>query len=432
MRLRLALGRALALTTNVVYTLCVPMLVAFAMLSRRRRRDLLLWGVMPVTNYMYWSRAMRAAGYRSETLMTHHYAISKATDFDRYLIDLVPDWFGRGRLGQAMAPIAGMLYVMRQACVLHTTFAGGPLGQTCLWKLEPLLLRWAEVRTVVIPVGSDAFKYSAVMDTSLRHVLLSNYAYLAVQESRIASAVALWTRHADIIIVDWMMDGIGRWDITVPSVLAIDVEQWVPKESYSRNNGRDGAVRILHTPNHRYFKGTEFLVNAVEELRAEGLSIDLVLLEGVPNTRVLEEMRRADVLAEQFIAVGYGLSAVEGFATGLPVMSNLSEEVYTRLFRRYAFLDECPTLSTRPETLKANLRALVQDPDLREELGRAGRAYSEKYHSYAAAQRLFSAIYSRILEGKEVDLQNLFHPLKGLYANFAPKVRTRLVENELP
>ena len=45
------------------------------------------------------------------------------------------------------------------------------------------------------------------------------------------------------------------------------------------------------------------------------------------------------------------LSAVEGMASGLAVLSNLDDETHTRLFRRYSFLNECPILSTTPGTL---------------------------------------------------------------------------------
>ena len=113
-------------------------------------------------------------------------------------------------------------------------------------------------------------------------------------------------------------------------------------------------------------------------------------------------------------------------------MANLEHEAYTRVFRRYGFLDECPILSTTPETLADNLRVLVRAPALRRELGLAGRAFAEKYQSYAAARYLFGAIYERILDGREVDLLGLFHPLKSEYNRRTARVTHPLVENRLP
>jgi glycosyltransferase involved in cell wall biosynthesis len=160
--------------------------------------------------------------------------------------------------------------------------------------------------------------------------------------------------------------------------------------------------------------------------------IELVLLEGVPNDEVRRRMADADILAEQFVFTGYALSGIEGMASGLPVMANLDHRAYTQLHRRYAFLDECPVVSTTPETLADDLRRLATDPELREALGRAGRAYVEKYHGYGAAQFLFESIYARILDGEEIDLINLFHPLKSAWMKARPPVTHPLAENRLP
>jgi predicted metal-dependent TIM-barrel fold hydrolase len=83
----------------------------------------------------------------------------------------------------------------------------------------------------------------------------------------------------------------------------IDTTAWKEKGYYSMADGRNGPVKVMHTPNHRGFKGTEFLIQAVDELREEGLQIELVLLEKVPNSRVRDLMQEVDILAEQFISV---------------------------------------------------------------------------------------------------------------------------------
>ena len=274
--------------------------------------------------------------------------------------------------------------------------------------------------------------YSRVVDTSLRHALLLSYPLAARAEDLTAAHVRYWTKHADTILPGFQIDGIGRWDLLPFNAITVDVGQWGPKGSYSRHDGRDGPVRVLHTPNHRGFKGTEFLVAAVEELREEGLDVDLVLLEGVQNHQVREAMQSVDVLAEQFVATAYATSGIEGMASGLPVMANLEHEAYTRPFRRWSYLNECPILSTTPETIKENLRVLVTDPALREVLGRAGRAYVKKYHSDETARYVFGAVYDKVWHGKDVDLMNLFHPLRSAYNRREPIVKHPLVENKLP
>jgi glycosyltransferase involved in cell wall biosynthesis len=216
-------------------------------------------------------------------------------------------------------------------------------------------------------------------------------------------------------------------------MITIDTTLWRARRFYSPADGINDTVKILHTPNYRWFKGTEFLLRTVEELKADGLKIELLLIEKKPNDVIRCLMyEQADILAEQFIATGYGLNGIEGMASGLPVMANLENEAYMRLFRRYSYLTECPVLSTTPETLKQNLRLLITNPQLREELGLAGRQYVEKYHSEETAHYMFGSIYDKIWYGKDIDLMNLFHPLLSEYNRRQPLVRHPLIENKLP
>lgn len=399
---------------------------------RRAREKRLVWGVTPLINNVYWSRAMAEGGWSSRTLMTHVYSIMKREDFDAYLEDYLPSWIPGARLRQRLTPYAGMFHLLKNADLFFTSFRGGPLGLTPFWRLESRLLKRAGIKTVVMPFGSDGYMYSEVEDLTLRHGLLLSYPMWGRMEKGIRERVRHWTAAADVLPTGILTDGVGRWDVLTPSYLHIDTALWKAKEQYSTADGTNGEVVVVHAPNHRGLKGTEFLLRAVDELKAEGLRVKLMLLEGQPNERVREVMKEADILAEHFLFSMYALTGIEGMASGLPVLCNLENEHYTRVFRRYAFLDECPVLSTDVESLRENLRRLVVDPALRERLGRAGRSFAEKYHSYEAARFLFGRIASKLLEGAEVDLMNLFHPLTSEFNRRLPKVDHPLRMSRLP
>ncbi|NJL55586.1 glycosyltransferase [bacterium] len=375
-----------------------------------QRYNKLIWGVDLEVNNRYWSKAMQSAGFDSQLLMIRYSGIYPRSDRELAFDDLIPHWLTSKLLRKLCWESFALFYVIRHAKVVHFSFTGGPLRRTPLWWLEAYILRSANIKTVIMPYGGDAYLYSTIADPSLRHGLLTNYPAAGRAESWLAKRVKYWTQHADVILTGFMLDGMSRWDVTIPNMLCIDVNQWKARGDYSLNDGRVGEVKVIHTPNHRGFKGTEFLIQAVQDLQAEGLRVELVLLEKVPNEQVRKLMQEVDILVEQLIFTGYALSGIEGMASGLPVMSNLEQELYTKIFRRYAFLNECPIVSTSPETIKRNLRVLVTNPHLRQQLGRAGCSYVEKYHSFATAQYLFGSIYDKILYGKDIDLMNLFHP----------------------
>ena len=396
-----------------------PVALLVAALVQPRRREL-VWTPTPIINNKYWSQAMRNAGWASTTLMTHNYPANERADYDQYIPDLVPSALTRYR--PQLAPYAGLLYVLRNASVVHIPFTGGPLGATRFWKLEAPLLRRAGIKTVVIPYGGDYFIYSEIIDPVFRNGLLISYPAAGRREESIAERVRYWCREADVVIGAGHLDGLARWDVPAGNVLCLDLDGWPAKEVYSYADGRSGRVRIMHAPNHRGVKGTEFLLEAVATLQEEGLDIELVLMEGQPNEVLRRTMREVDIFADQFILTGYGLAAVEAMSSGLPVMCNLEDEYVMRVFRLYSFFGECPIVSAQPELLLDRLRLLVTSPDLRRRLGEAGRRYVERYHSEETTQYLFGSIYRKVLDGEDIDLMNLFHPLRSRFVQNGPRV----------
>lgn len=434
---------------NLIYTTAVYVVAPLALIvlwifvllyalfsGKKRERPRLVWGPIPIISNKYWSNALNKAGYQSQTLMFAFFSsINKQDDFDVNIYSLVNlHWGPLQRLfNHVISPYLAFIYAVARFDIFHHSFHGGFIGKTPLWRSESYLLKFAGKRIIITPFGEDAYLYSRLIDPSLRHVLLSYMKRRALVEVRVQKRVNYWTKNADIIIAGFMIDGIGRWDLLPFQPVVIDTALWKSRQVYSETDGRNGVVKIIHTPNSRNFKGTEFLLQAMEELRAEGLKIELILVEGKQNEEVrLLMAEEADILAEQFIATAYAMSGIEGMASGVATLANLELEDYTRLFRRYSYLNECPILSTTPETLKENLRVLITNPHLREELGRAGRRYVEKYHSEATAQYMFGSIYDKIWAGKEVDLINLFHPLISEYNRCNQPVKHPLIENRLP
>jgi hypothetical protein len=398
----------------------------------------LIWGPDPLISNKYWSNALKEKGFCSKTLMRNVYSINKKNDYDLYFNDIVffekyfPSFLKF--IPQNLTPFLILFFTLKNFDIVHFPIHGFCMGNTKLRKLEIHLFKLFGLKSIVLPYGGDFYEYSNVLDLSLRHVLLYNYPHAARNESLLAAKKKHLIKYADCIVCGFQTEGIGRWDVLPYQFVTLNEKVWKAKENYSNNDGKNGVVKISHSPNHRSIKATEFLVKAIEDLKLEGLNIELILIEKKPNDVVKDLLENiVDIHAEQFIATAYALSGIEGMACGLPVMANLNAEEFTRVFRRYSFLDECPILSATPETIKINLRLLITEPKLRKALGIAGRKYVEKYHSNNSAQFLFNNIYDKIWHSKDVDLMNLYHPLnKNSYNNQSALIKHPLIENKLP
>jgi hypothetical protein len=310
------------------------------------------------------------------------------------------------------------------------SFDGFFLGLTPLWKLESHLFRMAGKKTVLMPYGADSYVYRNIKSTALNHALLMSYPKASMCQEQVAKRVNYWCAHADVVITGIMgPDGFGRWDTLVPSVIHLDANIWKVSSNVSKANGITKTVFIAHAPNHRGFKGTEFVLNAVEKLRSEGLKVELILLEKMKNEVVRKTLQtKADILIDQLI-FGHGLNALEGMASGIPVITNLNDE-YMLPFRRWSYFSECPLVSASPENIVDVLRKLVTRPELRHQLGQAGRGYVEKYHGFDSAHYLFSNVID-FMYGRKDSIINLYHPLLGEYPNRSPKIQHSLINNRI-
>ena len=365
-------------------------------------------------NYKYWSIAMRGDGYDSLTLVSNCYEIYDHSDFDLYYSDIVPKYLqiSEKMVLNVFGPIFSFMYAVKNAKILNFSFLGGFLGGTPLWFLESFLYRTAGIKAVVSAFGGDYYMYSKVLDLSLRHGLLMSYPEMAKKEPAIQQKINYWTRDADVVLNGFQMDGMGRWDCLPVNMICLDDSKIYLDREYQTDN--DSEVMVVHAPNHRGYKGTEFIIEAVEALQAEGYRIKFVLIEKMKNTEVLEVLKQADILVEQIIN-GYALNAMEGMASGAAVLSNLSNDYHLAL-RRYSYLDECPILSTTPETIRENLVLLIENPDLRSELGRLGVQYVEKYHSERTSRYMYGKIFRTLTgESGDEDLINMFHPKLSEY-----------------
>lgn len=142
------------------------------------------------------------------------------------------------------------------------------------------------------------------------------------------------------------------------------------------------TVTVAHAPTNPNVKGTRYIVEAVEALRADGLDVALDLITGVPNREALKRISGADILADQLHIGWYGGVAVEAMALGRPVVCHIDEA-------DNPFGDALPIARATPQTVREVLRALVADRHGRVALAQRGREFALRVHDPRAIVRQY-------------------------------------------
>ena len=359
--------------------------VARVAASRRRRRGekpRILRGPVPIISIHYAARAERLHGYRSDTLVYRTYGTHTEGLFDRDLGRLI----GLPVVGN-LVPYATFLWALWRYDVFVYFFDGGLLGETPAWRIELPLLRRTSKKVVAYPYGADSRLPSRTRAIEGWH------AYSEIlpgredtDEAHVAERLAEFGRWADVILgcAD-LVEDLPRLDGIFH--LPIDVEEWQPSAPPPGD-----VVRVVHAPNHPHYKGTRHIVDAVDRLRAEGSPVELSLVQGVPVDETRELYRRAHVVVDQLLIGAYGQFAIEGMALGRPVVCFLNP----RFAPHHPEWAEAPIVSATPDTIVEELRRLVTDAQLREDLGARGPEYVRRYHSLHAVGARMTALYERL------------------------------------
>jgi hypothetical protein len=133
--------------------------------------------------------------------------------------------------------------------------------------------------------------------------------------------------------------------------------------------GRE-VPRVVHAPGNTGTKHSDQILGALDELRAEGVAFDLHHLDNMPQHRLLEVLADADVLIDEMSLYPASL-AHEAMAAGCAVLAGNAHGVNPLPANR-------PVVHIDGGCLKARVRRVLADRELRVALAHAGRAYVER------------------------------------------------------
>jgi hypothetical protein len=344
-----------------------------------------LWTGTPIITMALKARAERLLGFRTRSLVTHSYYITDSFDIDLSQLRAMP-------LIGYLVPFAIFLWACLFMDRLHFYCDRGILPtprRGALNRPEFLAYRLLRIQVFLWTYGSDVRTRKATLAlgqpnccTDCPQIGIACICDDKLHEGRFArlakSALAVFSMGDMIEYTPGSRNDLYFWPLDLD---ADGGERYRPVYPVP---GRPGPLRVVHAPNHPAFKGTRFLQHAVDELKREGLPIELIMVEKVPNRAALDIYRSADVIFDQCLIGFHGYFALEGMALGKPVMCFIRKpDLY--------LLDpeRCPIINTHVSTLKDDLRRLTLAKDSLPEIGQRSRAYVERHFTVSAfAERL--------------------------------------------
>jgi hypothetical protein len=154
-----------------------------------------------------------------------------------------------------------------------------------------------------------------------------------------------------------------------------------------------GVFRVVTSSTHDGIDGTRFIRAAVEQLRNEGRSIELVQVKDLPYREALAIYKSADVFVGKLRMGYYNNANIETMQLGVPNMSYIRPE-----FQRIA--PDCPIIVTTPDTVYERLRYYIDRPDELRAIGAKGPAFVNSEHNPHVLGRRMIERYNDVWRAK--------------------------------
>lgn len=154
--------------------------------------------------------------------------------------------------------------------------------------------------------------------------------------------------------------------------------------------GVDRPLRIAHSPSSgsRKIKGSDAVTRVVRQLKARGLPVEFVLIQGVSLSRALEMKASCDVTFDSFW-LGIQGSGLEAAAMGQAVIAG--DASVAALYEQH--VGHVPySFAPDEQALACTLERMAVDPAYRSDEAARVSLYVREYHDYAAVARRYEDI----------------------------------------
>jgi glycosyltransferase involved in cell wall biosynthesis len=384
--------------SNVVVNIFCILVLVFSPIRFIRRliihqKKRSIWAGTPIITMSINSRAERLLGINSKSLVYNTYFITDAFDYN------FSRWSSVPILGKLL-PLFVFIWACLVVDILHFYCDRGLLLPRAAFKFDfrelyiYRLLRihvflWtygADVRSRVISCRAGEPNCCTGCDDIGKYCLCDEQKRSKIVNKLSKLSTSMFSGVGDMF--DYTPGSINNtyyWPIDIRSENGNRYKPVYPAPSGNK------PLRIVHSSNHRIFKGTDYLIRAVNELKDEKIEVELVLVEKVPNDKAIEIYRSADVIFDQCLMGNYGYFALEGMALGKPVMCFIRKPEEYLLHP-----EECPIIYTHVNTLKQDIRNLTRNREELRRIGIRGRQYIEKYFTLESFASRLGEVYKKL------------------------------------
>lgn len=204
-------------------------------------------------------------------------------------------------------------------------------------------------------------------------------------------AYEMATKYADAVFVSTpdLLEFIPG-AIWIPQPIQIETFDEITKNLKPSSQASAEIIKVAHAPTNQKIKGSKYLIQAIQDLQAEGFPLELSLIENMPYHQALETYAASDIIVDQLLVGWYGQVSLEMMALGKPVICYIREDL-----REY-LPEESPIVSANPGNIKETLRNLILQRETWPRLGAAARKYVENYHDSKTVAQKVLEIYHRV------------------------------------
>lgn len=287
-------------------------------------------------------------------------------------------------------------YAIRLHCIYRYDIFHFFYGVTLLpFQLDLPLYRWLGKKVVMEYLGNDIQGYAA----SVNQYRWTNIAHMMSPEEGEAYDRRIQRRYRrEQRYVDHSLVCAPCYSEFAPGAellpLALDLEQY----PYSLPPACNGVLRIMHAPTHRGFKGTRYIVSAIERLQAEGFQIELDLVEGVSHAALRERYKECHLFIDQILCGWYGTASIEALAIGRPVVVFIRKSYLAEV----DFAAQLPFFNADPDTIYQVLREIVEaGSECLLPRSRSGRQFVEAHHDASSVAKRLLRIYQNLKPGSD-------------------------------